>query len=771
MAQVNRRSFLIQSGAFLSASSLLSGASLAKARYDLSGSQSEAEYDLWIERSYGGEMPDMLISYLSNELNGLADTWKVKRVRLKTRADVERRIRYIRNKVRQMIGDFPERNSLEAVTVRTIQKSGFQIENIMFQSRSDFWVTGNLYIPIGRGPFPGIISPCGHYNLARMLPQYQAAYQSLVKSGFMVMAFDPIGEGERRYYWDPKTGSSPFGAWSATSEHSMPGQLQLLLGQNLTEYRVWDAMRAIDYLLTRPEVDHDKIGCVGHSGGGDMTDVVSVLDERIGCVVSLEGGMVNRWPQNYAMWQPISPSDVEQNLFPAALYGIDEVDIHTAIAPRPVLTAIEQYSSAFVQAANEVQERYRQLGAFDKFETIASDDPHSWSPKLRVAATDWFCRWFYNREGPRTERLWDIEPPENLRCTPDGSLRYSGKGKTIFDLIRHAQASLPQTHAPLETGVDLSEFQKRTRTEIREQLHIRKLHYALNVRRLVTTPREGYQIEKIQFISEPGVYVPVWVFVPNSSNRTTGKIPTILYVSDKPMSEIGMEFAGEEGSSLTHGVLDTLAREGNIVAAVSVRGIGETQPPHPASKSCEEFRQLFDLETAMTYMTWFMNRSLLGMRIEDVIRSIDYVSNRDDVDLTRLHAIGTGMGAMWCLYAAALDPRIRSLIFVHGLLSYQTLTESDEYLYGADVFVRNVLLHFDLPQVAAAIADRPLAIIQPKDSMKRTVASDVANNAYQLARNAYRAVGREDRFILEAGSGSLATPEHYGQILRSFDVS
>ena len=76
----------------------------------------------------------------------------------------------------------------------------------MFQSQPDFWVTGNLYVPTaGNGPFPGIISPCGHYPLARMVPQYQCAYQTLVKNGFVVLGYDPIGQGERRQYWDPKT--------------------------------------------------------------------------------------------------------------------------------------------------------------------------------------------------------------------------------------------------------------------------------------------------------------------------------------------------------------------------------------------------------------------------------------------------------------------------------------------------------------------------------------------------------------------------------------
>ncbi|MEO6828759.1 MAG: alpha/beta fold hydrolase [Acidobacteriaceae bacterium] len=749
---MNRRKFVIGSGTVL----------LTPALLPLSG-MSQSKPDAPIGRPYNSEMPDMLVSYLSKELNDLAFTWDKKRALLTTAEDVETRNAFVKKSVVKMLGGFPEKNPLGAVTVKTIQRDGYRIENVMFQSRPDFWVTGNLYVPTtGNGPFPGIISPCGHYPLARMVAQYQSAYISLVKSGFVVMAFDPIGQGERRQYWNPETGVNEMP--SPTYEHSMPGQLQLLLGENLTEYRVWDAMRAIDYLLTRPEVDPKKIGCAGHSGGGSMTTVISVVDDRIRCAAIIEGGMINRWPQKFAPWQPIGPSDVEQNLFPAAIYGIDEIDLHTAIAPRPVLTAVEHDGPTFDKAAQSVRARYRQLGATEKFGTVAADDPHSWSPKLRMATTDWFCRWFYDRKGPQTEQIFKTEPPENLYCTPNGSIRYSRKGRTIFSLILDKQASLPPERSMPKTSAERDSYQETMRADIRKLLHYRKSDQALDVRSIVTTPREGYRIEKVQFLSEPGIYIPTWVYIPKDK---TGVLPTILYVSDQGFQRDGLEFGGgEEGAGSTHGVLDTLVRAGNLVVAVDVRGIGETRPPHPAFNSCSEFGQLFDLETAMAYMAWFMDESLLGMRVQDVVRSVDYVMSRKEADTTHLHVIGKGMGGMLCLYAAALDPRIRSLISVQSLLSYRSLTETDRYLYGADVFVPNVLLHFDLPQVAAAVADRPLTLIEPMDAMKKGVTAGVAEEVYKPARAVYEAAGAGKLFQIESQDEHLNTPEHYLDIIR-----
>src|SRR5579883_643282 len=209
--------------------------------------------------TYDHAMPDMLAAYFVKKANALATEWDQKRAAIRTPAALEARNRFVRQKFIEMIGGFPERTPLEPKIVKVIERDGYRVENLMFQSRPNLWVTGNLYVPTsGSGPRPAIISPCGHYPLARMIPTYQLAYQSLARAGFIVLAYDPPGQGERRYYWNPDTDVSEVS--SPTYEHSMPGQLLLLMGTSLTAYMVWDGMRAVDYLLTRPEVDGKRIG-------------------------------------------------------------------------------------------------------------------------------------------------------------------------------------------------------------------------------------------------------------------------------------------------------------------------------------------------------------------------------------------------------------------------------------------------------------------------------------------------------------------------------
>jgi hypothetical protein len=439
-------------------------------------------------------------------------------------------------------------------------------------------------------------------------------------------------------------------------------------------------------------------------------------------------------------------ADAEQNLFPAALYGVDNVDLHVAIAPRPLLVGIEHKSPEFDRAANAIGMRYRQLGAEEKFSTVASDDPHAWTPKLRLATTDWFCKWFYGRAGPLEELAYETSAPNELYCTADGSLRYSRKGLSIFDIISKEQAALPPPRPAPKSRAQCVERQRETRERLSSLLRYRSQSHPLGVRRLATVPREGYQVEKIEFLSEPGIYIPAWVFVPAKRKKT---LPTVLYFSEDGMQSDGMEFEGAEASGIQHGVLDELARKGYMIVAADVRGTGETRPSSYSSLSSRSFGQLFDFDTAASYAAWSMNQSLLGMRVLDVIRSVDYVIEREGASANDLHVIGKGTAALWCLYAAAFDERIRSLTCDECLLSYRSITESDRYLYDASVFIPDILSHLDLPEVAAAIAPRPLKFLAPQDEMKKAVDSTRAYEVYRSTRETYEACGVAMNFQIE----------------------
>ncbi len=685
--------------------------------------------------SYGAEYKDMLLAYMAQRLNRLATKRDAVRKEVRTAAELKERNAAVREKFRTMIHGLPARTPLGAVVVKRFERKGYRVENVMFQSRPNFWVTGNLYIPTnGTGPFPGIISPCGHYPEARMEPEYQFAYLNLVRSGFVVLAYDPIGQGERRQYWDPQTNNTEV-ARASTYEHSMPGQVLLLMQEDLTHYRIWDGMRGIDYLLTRSEVDSERIGCAGHSGGGTLTRFISALDERVRCAAVNEGGAGDRWPVTVEPGSPLGPSDVEQNLFPAALLGVDFSDLLAAVAPRALLITVENNTPSFDRAVAEVRARYRLFGAPEKFATAEADDPHSWTVKLRLATTDWFSRNFYGKPGPEVEPDFEGETPRTLYCTPNGSIKYARQGDTIFSLmLKKGVAATPFWDVPT-TASELDAFRGKMRDEIQRTIRCDTSGQAQGVRHLVTTPRKGYRVEHVEFFSEPGIYIPTWVFVPEQRNREDA----LVFVH-----ELGKDIEGQE-----FGLLEKLTRKGYLIVAVDVRGVGETTPPH-AGEGSGPFAHLFNVDTAISYMAWFMDESLFGMRVRDVIRTLDYTQGRVDVGTEQgIRVFGTGAGALWALYAAALDSRIHSVVAQSGLLSYQSLTQVDRYEHGADVFVRDVLKGFDLPQVAGAIADRELVLVSPTNPMKEPVDLGLARSTYSWTEQVYRNTGASGRFQIK----------------------
>jgi len=190
----------------------------------------------------------------------------------------EARKRSVRAKMLQLIGGLPDYDGpLNARITGRIERPGYVIEKIIFESLPQFFITANLYRPREQGKYAGVLFPMGHYTMGKVAAEPVAA--NLALKGFVVLAYDPVGQGERQQAYDPRWRSSLGGG--ATDQHILAGAQSLLAGKSFARYRIWDAKRALDYLLSRPEVDAEKIGCTGCSGGGTLTTYISALDPRI----------------------------------------------------------------------------------------------------------------------------------------------------------------------------------------------------------------------------------------------------------------------------------------------------------------------------------------------------------------------------------------------------------------------------------------------------------------------------------------------------------
>ena len=188
-------------------------------------------------------------------------------------------------RIRECFGPEPERTALNPRVTGTVERDAYTIENVIFESRPGMLVTANLYIPKGRPfPLPGVVGTCGHSDNGKAEAAYQSFSQALARQGYVVLIYDPIGQGERLQYVNEKLGSR---IGVGVYEHLYAGNQQMLVGEFFGAWRAWDGIRALDYLLTRKEVDPKHIGVTGNSGGGTMTTWLVLILATNGVMIAL----------------------------------------------------------------------------------------------------------------------------------------------------------------------------------------------------------------------------------------------------------------------------------------------------------------------------------------------------------------------------------------------------------------------------------------------------------------------------------------------------
>src|SRR5258707_3522140 len=223
-----------------------------------------------------------------------------------------------------MIGGLPTaKTDLHAQITGKIQMDGFSIEKLIFQSLPGVYVTALVYLPDDRSKkHPAVLVPAGHAADGKF--HYQALSQRLVGRGYVVISWDPIGQGERSQFWDSAAGKSRYNL--VCGEHAVMGNLAYLAGANLARWEIWDGIRAVDYLLTRPEVDGQRISITGTSGGGFQATLIAALDDRI--KVAAPSCYISALPMRISNRIFADPdSDPEQDLFCMISNGVDQPEL------------------------------------------------------------------------------------------------------------------------------------------------------------------------------------------------------------------------------------------------------------------------------------------------------------------------------------------------------------------------------------------------------------------------------------------------------------
>lgn len=485
-----------------------------------------------------------LYNIITNEAYRLLDQRVIALEKIQSGDDWKKYQKDLWNKIFKSLEKF-KKTPLRPQVTGVIEKETFTVEKIMFESHPNFFVTGGLFIPKNRqNTAPAIIYCSGHSQLAFRTKTYQRVILNLVNKGFVVFAMDPIGQGERIQYLDPKTGKSKVGG--PTKEHTYAGIQTLMTGTSLSDYFIWDGVRVVDYLLTRKEIDHRRIGITGRSGGGAQSAMIAAYDDRIHAVAS------ECYVTNFKrLLQSIGPQDAEQNIFRAIEIGFDFPDYFHLRAPKPSLIISTTNDFFNIQGAREcfreAQKSYSALGKPDHIQFAEDEGQHVSTLKNREVLYSFFQKQL-NHPGDPKEVDIELFEPDELWVTPSGQLKTSGLGETIFSLNQRNYSK-----------TDLTE------TEVKEKLkELSGVDFSRKLTTAVYTGKyksDSVMIEKYFLENTRGDFVlPVYV----TPNEITEKDKVILWLSDQ----------GKASILMSDKLLD-YKKAGFHIVSVDLPGIGE----------------------------------------------------------------------------------------------------------------------------------------------------------------------------------------------------
>ncbi|GAB3337560.1 alpha/beta hydrolase family protein [Larkinella ripae] len=618
--------------------------------------------------------------------------------KLKTRADWQKRQAEVRAKLRKIAGPFPEKTPLNPVITGTIQRDDFSVEKLYFESRPGYFVTAALFLPKNRpGKLPAIVYCSGHSLNGFRADAYQRIMLNYVKKGFVVLAFDPIGQGERRQYADESVVKK-----SAVNEHSYPGAQSFIAGLSPANYFIWDGIRSVDYLLSRPEVDPSRIGIAGRSGGGTQSAYIAAMDERILAAA----------PECYLttfdkQLRSKGPQDAEQNLLYGLENGIDLADYLEVRAPKPALIVSTTRDIFSIQGARDLfQEARKAYAALGKpaHLTMAEDDAeHLSTTKNREAAYAFFQK-FLNNPGSSADLDVPLFKEEELYVTPRGNVYATLKGETLFSLnqkhLRKNRAN-PSKAAPnlRETVRLITGYEKpATRGEV------------IFSGRL---PRDTYAIEKY-LVSGAGKYaVPVLWLKPG---QKTGK--TLLLLDDR-----GKAVAAQTGEWA-----DQLARAGHEVIVPDLSGTGELSTGYPK----EGDSVIDEIPLNLWYTGLLTHKNPVAVRAEEIEILAAFIQ-KNTGPTQPLAAVARGTLGADLLHAALLSNAFGAVALVNPLVSYQAIMDEMNYKTAfIPSAVAGALPAYDLPDLAAALSARNLLVLNPVDATGREISAGQAKTAYPM---------------------------------------
>jgi pimeloyl-ACP methyl ester carboxylesterase len=475
----------------------------------------------------------------------------------------------MRQELLQMIGGLPEQKTeLHARITGKIQMEAFSIEKTMFESLPGVYVTALVYVPDDHSTkHPAVLVPAGHATNGKM--HYQALSQRLASRGYVVIAWDPVGQGERSQFWDAKAGKSRYNLVCA--EHAVLGNLAYLAGANLARWEIWDGMRVVDYLLTRPDVDGERISITGTSGGGTQTALIAALDPRIKAVVP--SCYISSMPMRMANRIFADPdSDPEQDLFEILSNNIGHTGLLLMMYPRPVMVASAVLDFFPIEGARksfrEAQRVYERLHHADRIAMTEGYHTHQYSDQNQEAALNFLDR--FNAMPVRHALAVPKElPDKDLLCTRSGQVMLDqSDARSLMDVIRdYYEDRRSATARDLRT-----QYRRGLATDI-GKWNVREFNGSFAAENQIAWEFKGstkvgeFQIDRYILRHSRMLVLPL-LYIHNSSGEQRG---TLLWFKESG-----------KASSADWPEIEESLRSGYSVITFDFRGLGETRMAYTA---------------------------------------------------------------------------------------------------------------------------------------------------------------------------------------------
>jgi hypothetical protein len=583
------------------------------------------------------------------------------------------------------IGPLPEypRGVMEVTS--TLDKGLYWIDHVRIESLPGVYISANFYYPKQiTAPGPAILFPCGHAAEGKASPMYVSFGVEAVLNGFCVLIYDPIGQGERKI----RSQQTDEEWLNAVDAHCLVDRQLSVLGEHMAAYMIAESCRALDYLLSRKEVDPERVAVSGNSGGGMMSAYMGAYDDRIKaaapcCYIT----------ELRALLQRILAQDAEQCTPGFMKNGLDLSDLITAAAPKPYMVGgalfdffpIEGLRNALVES----KRMYRLLGVGDRLHTYIASKGHGMWVDTRMEVLQFLCGAFgVNFKGNDSVDYEDLPREKEL-----------GGSRELGDIQSYIASRVRKSANP-----NVLENQD-VREQLIEILGIKPQPNAgypkLLENRALDILHAGYAAAALVIETEPGMRIDCRLIEKLDADAVASNLCVVVGSIDDRLA------------SFTPNGVDTSY---SAWLFVQPRGIG-SGALHPKSTF-----GIFDVETACCYYARLLGETLQGMRVTDVVSAIQLILEQPKYQLIWVTLSGVEEHALTALYSAIVAG-IHD-VDLEGLLdTFREFPLESSHNWGHAIFASGLGLNVDVDDFLAELLPGRLNIRSRLNYSKSSVIS------------------------------------------------